>query len=1003
MSMSDRFPSGLPYPWSIQFPFPYPATNTLHPFQQYVSTPQDIQMFPTINSTQRSRLPSSTYYPPQPVYGSSRECVPKREKKILTIIDPNTKEEVNIDRNDLSINTTESSIVTPISDSPKFENYKKQQIFRKLIATAAIKEIDRSPENKIKDEFKSMVSDSLTPPLFTSEVYSSDTVGTSDDASFQDNQDLLSPNIETFHISPGNSLEVNTMIFSNSLSCEENVIVANSTETEVSKNECLFHDPIEYTRGDILQLQPDMIKSYIIPSELEISTFFCVSISELFYYSQHLHQSQPNTSVVSIKSREKDKMHERLTWILNRITPENYDKLSKKAIDLVGTAETICDLESFIYCIFKKSINEPIYCEFYARLCNDMAKIFIREDSQNFESDISNIETKQVTFRRCLLTICQQEFEKDKNDNESLIQMKIKMESCTNLETKSQLRDEYELKEKEVHKHSLGNVRLIGQLYRLNMLSENIIHECTVRLLKGRPTDDYLEELCSLFNVVGKDIDKPEAKDRIDQYFERIQHLKKRGFMSTRVKYLLMNLLDLRMNGWCERMEKELPKTLDELHNVDSCQSLPIATLAPKETHFPLSSTGNKDDGEASPQSNIVKVSSSKLPSLKKTSTLRQFRPCGNWSHQSQEQTEFTKSKPILNKEISTNTTTISDLYIVQDISENEIQKKSISILKEYDHLKEFDEVKEFILFYHSSSFHSTIICGFFLSLNATGGKLTTTLTELLIKCIQLEVISEHQLVDGIIKAIQNIFDDDVAEDCPLIFVFLIRVLLPLFTCENLSLVTLLNKICIYDNTYVDFVLMFLNSGYTEHPELLTSIIIHSKIFLCDLIFLHLKSSNSLLYQGLKASLVCSESAKMQIQEIVKFEEKIETEDKIQLFCSNLYLEMKIHPFMKPIFLIEILVCHCLDVKTNTSLRIFVNYFTSKLAEIPIHFHFDIIGFFIEQLGLLSRSVSFNIIQIFFSLNSFRNLVSVDILQKIFDHDQFDEFIVKTIKSSINT
>ena len=994
--MSDRFPSGLPYPWPIQLPFPYPAANTLQPFQPYVSTPQDIQLFPAVNS-QRNRLPSSTYYPHPQIYPNSREYVPKREKKILQIINPNTKEEINIDRHDLSSNTIESSISNDTTDSPKFENFKKQQIFRKSIATVAIKEVERSPENKIKNEFKSKVSDALTPSLLASDMSNSDILEIPDDSSIHSDLDSLTNN-ETFNL-PEESIcleKVNTMIFSNSLSCDDSEIATKSNE---SQNQFYSPDSIEYTREDILRLQPELVNTDYIPKEFEFSTFFCVSLSEGFIYTQNILQSQNNsTSIGSIKSREKDKMHERLTWILNRITPENYDKLSKKAIDLVGTAETMSDLENFIYCIFKKSINEPIYCEFYARLCNDMAKIFIREDSQNFETDISNIETKQVTFRRCLLTICQQEFEKDKNDNETLVQMKNKLELCSAADTKAQLQEEYQLKEKEVHKHSLGNVRLIGQLYRLNMLSENIIHECTVRLLKGRPTDDYLEELCSLFNVVGNYIDKPEAKDRIDQYFERIHHLMNRGFMSIRVKYLLMNLLDLRKNGWCERREKELPKTLDELHNPDSCQSLPIIAITPKET---ILTTVPKDDIEEPLHS--VKISSSKLPSLKKNSNLRQFRPSGNWSHNCQEQKELTKSKQTPNKAVITNKSNVNQLDINLHLSDDEIQKKSISILKEYDHLKDFVEVREFIQFQYSLSVHSTIICGFFLSLNASGGKLISTLTELLFECIQLEVISEHHLVDGIIKAIQHIVDEDISEDCPLIFVFIIQVIFTVFSTKNLSLVNLLNKICMFNNVYIEFVLMLLNSIHSEHRELLLPMILDSNFIICDLILSHLKSTISPLYSELKSSLLCSESTKINIQNYVKFEEKLETVELFDLFCSNLFLQLKIHRFMRPGLLIELMVCYCSDIKSPSSLLVFVDYFTTQLFDVPIHFHCHLINFLLERLGLLPSATSSQIIEIFFSFNSFRNCVNTDILQSIYDNNKIEESIIKTIKSSLTT
>ncbi|WP_411023730.1 hypothetical protein, partial [Salmonella sp. s51228] len=90
-----------------------------------------------------------------------------------------------------------------------------------------------------------------------------------------------------------------------------------------------------------------------------------------------------------------------------------------------------------------------------------MAKISVIDSTISLENDVdSNNSKKHITFRRCLLTICQQEFEMDKEQNDILQKMYQEHEDCADVYQKQILQEELELKEKEVHKHSLGNVRL---------------------------------------------------------------------------------------------------------------------------------------------------------------------------------------------------------------------------------------------------------------------------------------------------------------------------------------------------------------------------------------------------------------------------------------------------------------------------------------------------------------------------------------------------------------
>lgn len=71
------------------------------------------------------------------------------------------------------------------------------------------------------------------------------------------------------------------------------------------------------------------------------------------------------------------------------------------------------------------------------------------------------------------------------------------------------------LKLEEVHftsrRRSLGNMKLIGELFKLKMLTAGIMHSCVLKLLKDEH-EESLECLCKLLSTIGKDLDTPSAK-----------------------------------------------------------------------------------------------------------------------------------------------------------------------------------------------------------------------------------------------------------------------------------------------------------------------------------------------------------------------------------------------------------------------------------------------------------------------------------------------------------
>ena len=72
--------------------------------------------------------------------------------------------------------------------------------------------------------------------------------------------------------------------------------------------------------------------------------------------------------------------------------------------------------------------------------------------------------------------------------------------------------EELGYEETKARRRSLGNIRFIGELFKLKMLTEGIMHDCLLKLLRQSNDEDSLECLCRLMTTVGKELDHPKAK-----------------------------------------------------------------------------------------------------------------------------------------------------------------------------------------------------------------------------------------------------------------------------------------------------------------------------------------------------------------------------------------------------------------------------------------------------------------------------------------------------------
>ncbi|XP_060761436.1 eukaryotic translation initiation factor 4 gamma 1-like [Neoarius graeffei] len=253
----------------------------------------------------------------------------------------------------------------------------------------------------------------------------------------------------------------------------------------------------------------------------------------------------------AVKTRE---LFRRVRSVLNKLTPQMFQQLMKQVTEL--TIDTEERLKGVIDLIFEKAISEPNFSVAYANMCRCLMGLKV---------PISDKPGATVSFHKLLLNRCQKEFEKDKDDDEIFEQKQKELDAATEEEVRQRLNEELEEAKDQARRRSLGNIKFIGELFKLKMLTEPIMHDCIVKLLKNHD-EESLECLCRLLSTIGKDLDFEKAKPRVDLYFHQMEKIIKERKTSSRIRFMLQDVLDLRRNNWVPRRGDQGPKTIDQIH-----------------------------------------------------------------------------------------------------------------------------------------------------------------------------------------------------------------------------------------------------------------------------------------------------------------------------------------------------------------------------------------------------------------------------------------------------
>lgn len=188
----------------------------------------------------------------------------------------------------------------------------------------------------------------------------------------------------------------------------------------------------------------------------------------------------------------------------------------------------------------------------YAQLCKRLS-----EEAPNFDSDANS---QNSTFKRLLLNICKDEFEKRSHASEKF-------------ENQEELNTEDEERRQVAKRKMLGNIKFIGELGKLSIVSDNILHKCILQLLKPRKRTkskaEDIECLCQIMRTCGLILDTEKGAALMSQYFSRMSSLAESNDLPLRIRFMLRDVIELRNNRWVPRKatSTEGPMPINQIKN----------------------------------------------------------------------------------------------------------------------------------------------------------------------------------------------------------------------------------------------------------------------------------------------------------------------------------------------------------------------------------------------------------------------------------------------------
>ncbi|KAK1219417.1 hypothetical protein PQX77_017851 [Marasmius sp. AFHP31] len=222
--------------------------------------------------------------------------------------------------------------------------------------------------------------------------------------------------------------------------------------------------------------------------------------------------------------------------LLNKLTATNFDSISDQIIAWANRGPIA--LARVVELIFEHStFHDARFTETYARLCH---KTMERISSTVQDTGIKDNQGHPVAggplFRTYLLHRCKDEFARIWGSNK------------------------YSAPDEKTRERGLGLIKFECELFKLQIITERIMHECAKSTLGDGSEERRVEALCVLLTRVGRILDRPTGRGHMDVYFARLGGLFESPAVCLRIRFMVQDVIQLRERQWVPRNATSTPR-----------------------------------------------------------------------------------------------------------------------------------------------------------------------------------------------------------------------------------------------------------------------------------------------------------------------------------------------------------------------------------------------------------------------------------------------------------
>ena len=272
---------------------------------------------------------------------------------------------------------------------------------------------------------------------------------------------------------------------------------------------------------------------------------------------------KPRSLTASNEEESEESRQARLVLLLlNKLTPQNFDKIVTDFVAQTTMHESNERTRNAIDSIVERASLDMRYSQVYAQLCQRLASDLCGESC--------------ISFREALLNHCREN-----------------LNPLTNSTTAYPQEDLFEHPEERkvrlalARRRYVGSKRLVGELHNNSVFQmaevlsfvKILLNRAVSTAPESKEIDELaLEGLCVVLDACGKTLDETAVDESLECWkaIEGIvceQESDERRLLSVRMKYMVLDLLELRESGWSSmryrsRQRKELiAKPLIESRN----------------------------------------------------------------------------------------------------------------------------------------------------------------------------------------------------------------------------------------------------------------------------------------------------------------------------------------------------------------------------------------------------------------------------------------------------